>query len=78
MSRDQVRIWGLAPNIAPFVTGCHKIRAKAALCPKIELRTIRLPYLTERFQRFQDLESSPENGFYEIKTDLALVGNGNP
>ena len=38
MSRDQVRIWGLAPNIARFVTGCHKIRAKAALCPKIELR----------------------------------------
>ena len=44
MSRDQVRIWGLAPNIARFVTGCHKLRAKAALCPKIELRTIRLPY----------------------------------
>ena len=44
MSRDQVRIWGPAPNIARFVTGCHKIRAKAALCPKIELRTIHLPY----------------------------------
>ena len=42
MSRDQVRIWGLAPNIAYLVTGCHKIRAKAALCPKIELQTIRL------------------------------------